>query len=147
MRYTHTNLIAGDWRRLADFYIKVFECRPIPPERDLKGRWLDEAVNLEDAHITGIHLQLPGYTDGPTLEIFQYSKQTSHTPLQANHPGLRHLAFTVPDIEKTIEKIKENGGKRLGKTTRIRIDGVGELVFAYLRDPEGNIIEVQEKPE
>jgi predicted enzyme related to lactoylglutathione lyase len=145
MRYTHTNLIAGDWRRLADFYIKVFECVPVPPERDLKGMWLDEAVNLEDAHIRGIHLQLPGYTDGPTLEIFQYSKQTLLQTPQANHPGLRHLAFTVSEIEETIEKIKENGGKPLGKPTRILIEGVGELVFAYLRDPEGNIVEVQEE--
>jgi len=31
MKYTHTNLVARDWRRLADFYIKVFGCTPVPP--------------------------------------------------------------------------------------------------------------------
>ncbi len=31
MRYIHTNIVAEDWRSLADFYVKVFGCTPIPP--------------------------------------------------------------------------------------------------------------------
>jgi predicted enzyme related to lactoylglutathione lyase len=31
MRYVHTNIVAEDWRRLADFYAKVFGCTPVPP--------------------------------------------------------------------------------------------------------------------
>ena len=34
IRYAHTNLIADDWRRLADFYIQVFACEPVSSERD-----------------------------------------------------------------------------------------------------------------
>jgi predicted enzyme related to lactoylglutathione lyase len=145
MKYTHTNLIARDWRRLADFYIKVFECKPLPPERNLKGKWLDEAVNIQDAHIQGIHLELPGYTNGPTLEIFQYNQQTPPEKSYPNHHGIRHIAFTVNNMEETIEKINKMGGKPLGKTTTIELLGVGNLVFKYMRDPEGNIIEIQGK--
>jgi len=55
---------------LADFYIRVFDCKPRPPERDLSGEWVDKLTGLPNTKIKGIHLLLPGYDiDGPTLEI------------------------------------------------------------------------------
>ena len=30
-----------------------------------------------------------------------------------------------------------------GEVTRRHVDGVGDLVFVYARDPEGNLIELQ----
>lgn len=36
---------------------------PVPPERDLKGKWLDELTGLFETKIKGIHLRLPGYDD------------------------------------------------------------------------------------
>lgn len=143
MEYVHTNLVARDWRKLAGFYIKVFNCTPLPPERDLRGEWLDKAVNLKDTHITGVHLQLPGYVDGPTLEVFQYSQEEASEKSYPNTPGLGHLAFRVPDVEETAEKIIGMGGSWVGELTTIEISKVGTLVFAYMRDPEGNIIEIQ----
>jgi len=143
MKYVHTNLVARDWRKLADFYINVFNCKPIQPERDLKGKWLEDALNLKDAHIIGIHLRLPGYTDGPTLELFQYEPEADRETSYPNTPGYGHLAFSVPDVEETAEKIIEYGGDWVGEITRVEIKGVGMLVFAYMRDPEGNILEIQ----
>lgn len=143
MKYVHTNIVARDWRQLADFYVKVFGCEPVPPERDLKGDWIDKAVNLRGTHITGVHLRLPGYRDGPTLEVFQYEDEPAREMVYPNTPGLCHLAFRVDDVLKTADKIVEMGGDWLGQLTEVEIKGVGTLVFAYMRDPEGNIIEIQ----
>lgn len=75
MKYIHSNLISKDWKTLAAFYIQVFECKMILPQRNLSGEWLSEGTGVHDAHIKGAHLRLPGYEkDGPTLEIFEYSK-------------------------------------------------------------------------
>ena len=72
--YVHTNLIARDWKRLVRFYSEVFGCEPKPPERDMSGAWLDQLTSLQNAHLSGVHLRLPGYgDDGPTLEIFSYN--------------------------------------------------------------------------
>lgn len=72
IKYVHTNIISKDWKKLADFYIKVFDCKPVPPERNQKGSWLDKGTGVKDAHIKGMHLQLPGYgKNSPTLEIFR----------------------------------------------------------------------------
>ncbi len=145
MKYIHTNLVAQDWRKLAEFYIKVFNCKAIPPTRDLRGTWLDKALDLKDVHITGVHLELPGYEKGPTLEIFQYDKEENMLKRYPNTPGYGHLAFNVSDVKKTAEQIIEGGGSSLGEITDTYIQGIGSLVFAYMRDPEGNIIEIQRK--
>jgi len=38
LRFVHTNIVARDWERLAEFYVRVFGCTPVPPERCLSGR-------------------------------------------------------------------------------------------------------------
>ena len=144
MRYVHTNLVARDWRRLAGFYVEAFSCVPVPPERDLSGGWLDRATGVEGARVRGVHLRLPGYGDfGPTLEIFQYDPALEADKPAPNRPGLGHLAFAVEDVEATRRRVRALGGGALGETVTAGISGVGGLQFAYLTDPEGNIIEVQ----
>jgi predicted enzyme related to lactoylglutathione lyase len=137
-------LIAKDWRRLAAFYQEVFGCTPIPPERNLSGEWIDRATGISGAHITGIHLRLPGFgDDGPTLEIFQYSEMPDHPKIAPNTPGFVHIAFAVDDVYKMAQMILKHGGSIVGELTVREISGLGEISFQYLADPEGNIIEIQ----
>jgi catechol 2,3-dioxygenase-like lactoylglutathione lyase family enzyme len=143
-RYVHTNLVARDWKTLARFYEQVFGCTPVPPERDLSGQWLDDAVGIQDAHIRGIHLRLPGYGDeGPTLEVFQYKPAEEGLPAAANRPGFGHIAFSVDDVKATRDAVLAAGGGELGKIVSVEVAGAGNITFAYLTDPEGNIIEIQ----
>jgi len=144
MKYIHTNLVARDWRRLANFYVKVFGCIPVPPERDLSGEWLDKAAAMHGAHIRGVHLRLPGHGDaGPTLEVFQYDEETEARTPAPNMPGYGHIAFAVDDVEATKEAVLAKGGGSVGEVVNVDLPGVGRLEFAYMRDPEGNIIEIQ----
>ena len=104
IRYTHTNLIAGDWQRLAQFYIDVFECRPQLPERDLSGEWIDRLTMIDGARIRGIHLALPGYENGPTLEIFEYSPADQEIfKKNINSMGFGHIAFHVESVQEVTE--------------------------------------------
>lgn len=143
-KFAHINLIAKDWKRLAAFYQEVLDCQPLPPERDLTGEWLDKATGIEDAQIRGIHLRLPGYgDDGPTLELFQYSKMPERLTAQTNTPGFSHIAFAVDDVAATAQAVLQAGGSEVGALTVREILGAGVVTFQYLRDPEGNIIEIQ----
>jgi len=36
-RFVHANIVAQDWKRLADFYHQVFGCTPVPPSVTLPG--------------------------------------------------------------------------------------------------------------
>jgi len=144
IKFVHTNLIARDWRRLAKFYIEAFGCKRKPPERNLQGEWLDSATSLKGAHIAGIHLTLPGYgNDGPTLEIFQYGREGRAAIPSINRPGFGHIAFSVKNVSKILERVARLGGGGVGRVVSTQIEGVGEINFVYARDPEGNIIELQ----
>ena len=143
-KYVHTNVIAGDWRSLAEFYIEVFGCVLLLPERDYEGKWLDEITGVEDAKVKGAHLRLPGYgDDGPTLEIFQYNRTPDRVNSTANRLGFTHIAFHVDDVSEAREKVLEHGGGEVGKVTSFEVSGAGHIELVYLTDPEGNIIELQ----
>ncbi|EFL50101.1 Glyoxalase/bleomycin resistance protein/dioxygenase [Solidesulfovibrio fructosivorans JJ]] len=143
-RYVHTNIVARDWRGLASFYIRLFDCRPVPPERDLSGDWLDAATALAGAHITGLHLRLPGHGDtGPTLEIFSYDALGDRLEVNANTPGFAHIAFLVDDVAAKAREMLDAGGSAVGELASREVPGVGKLTFRYMRDPEGNMIEIQ----
>jgi catechol 2,3-dioxygenase-like lactoylglutathione lyase family enzyme len=143
-RYRHTNLVARDFRRLAAFYEKVFGCTPVPPERDLQGEWLDRATGLEGAHLRGVHLRLPGCgPEGPTLEIFQYERSVAQEEPPANRFGYGHLAFLVPDVDAALAAVLAEGGRPLGQVANVEVPGAGRLTVVYVRDPEGNLLELQ----
>jgi predicted enzyme related to lactoylglutathione lyase len=143
-RYVHTNLIAADWRRLAQFYEQVFGCAPLPPQRELQGRWLEDATNVPGAQLWGIHMRLPGYgADGPTLEIFQYNHLEERPGTASNRPGFVHIAFAVDDVWAAREAVVAAGGSFVGDVVSLDVQGAGTVTFAYVTDPEGNIIELQ----
>jgi catechol 2,3-dioxygenase-like lactoylglutathione lyase family enzyme len=144
MRYAHTNIAARDWKKLSEFYINVFGRTVKPPERKLSGDWLDRGTGLSEAELEGVHLLLPGYGDsGPTLEIFSYKDTYECEPVMANYTGFTHIAFEVEDVERIFSDALKRGATKLGKVTKKIIDGIGLLSFVYLRDPEGNILEIQ----
>ncbi len=143
-RFAHVNIVAEDWRRLANFYEQVLGCARVPPQRDLKGRWLEEGTGVPKAEIQGMHLRLPGYgEDGPTLEIFQYSQEADRPDSALNRPGLAHIAFAVDDVEAARDAVLAAGGSTVGKIASLPVRGAGRVTFAYVTDPEGNIIELQ----
>lgn len=143
LKYVHTNLISKDWRKLADFYIKVFDCKESGKETSLFGDWLEKGVGIEKANIKGIQLVLPGYDrDGPTLEIFQYNENLEKAnPIVANREGYGHIAFQVDNVQSTLDKMIENGGNKVGEVVSKEFKS-GTLTFTYASDPEGNLIEL-----
>jgi catechol 2,3-dioxygenase-like lactoylglutathione lyase family enzyme len=147
IKYAHTNVIAKDWKALSEFYIKVFDCKPIYPERNLSGEWIERATGIPDTRIRGIHLALPGYENGPTLEIFGYEPELPREgESRINRQGFGHIAFLVDSaeaVESRLERLIEHGGKQLGETVRKVVEGVGVLTMVYAQDPEGNFVEIQ----
>jgi predicted enzyme related to lactoylglutathione lyase len=143
-RFVHVNLIAQDWKKLAQFYERIFGCMLISPERHLAGEWLAASTGVPDAQIQGAHLRLPGGGDeGPTLEIFQYNRMEERPETAANRPGFAHIAFAVDDVAAVRDAVLAAGGGIVGELTSVEISGAGSITFAYVTDPEGNIVELQ----
>jgi catechol 2,3-dioxygenase-like lactoylglutathione lyase family enzyme len=144
IKFAHTNIITDDWKALADFYIQVFGCSPLYPERDLKGNWLEQITNIPNAHLRGIHLVLPGYENNlPTLEIFQYEENLDAPTPGANRKGFGHIAFKVDDVQAVLAAVIAHGGSQLGAVAETDVPGVGHLTIVYAQDIDGNIVELQ----
>jgi catechol 2,3-dioxygenase-like lactoylglutathione lyase family enzyme len=110
----------------------------------MSGAWLDSVTSLRNAHLTGLHLRLPGYDDdGPTLEIFGYDQLMECELPAANQCGFAHIAFAVDDVDEALRAVIAAGGGAVGDIATTKVDGVGTLHVVYARDPEGNIVELQ----
>jgi predicted enzyme related to lactoylglutathione lyase len=143
-RFAHTNLIAVDWQRLAEFYQRVFGCVPVPPERDLSGEAMEKGTAIPAAHLRGMHLRLPGHGDrGPTLEIYAYDPALPASNEPVNRPGFRHLAFAVDDVLSARGEVLAHGGHAVGEVVTVGVPGAGSVTWCYVTDPEGNILELQ----
>jgi catechol 2,3-dioxygenase-like lactoylglutathione lyase family enzyme len=142
IRFAHVNLVALDWERLAGFYERVFGCTRMPPERDLSGEWLEAGTGVAGACIRGVHLRLPG-ASGPTLEIFAYQPALDPLPTAPNRPGWGHIAFEVENVAAVRQAVIDGGGQAVGELVSTEIEGAGAIRFAYVADPEGNVIELQ----
>lgn len=143
-RFGHVNIIARDWRALADFYVRVLGCVPVPPERDLHGPELAAATGIPNAALHGFHLRLPGGgPTGPTLEIFQYDPSLAHPVPEANRPGFGHIAFVVPDVPTARATMIAEGGASMGEVVTTPTADGRRVTWCYLTDPEGNIVELQ----
>lgn len=142
--FRHVNIIARDWELLAQFYEKTFGCERILPGRDMSGKWIEQGTGVDNVHIKGVHLKLPGFNENsPTLEIFQYNHGIENEGKSVNKDGFTHIAFLVEDVEQDLKTVLENGGRELGKVVKKDFEELGVLTFVYAGDPEGNIIELQ----
>ena len=120
VRYVHTNLVARDWRRLADFYIRLFGCELVPPERDFSGPELEAGTAVPGASLAGAHLRLPGFDEsGPTL------------------------AFQVDSVRDARAEVLHAGGTPIGEVVVLTTATGGRVTWCYVADPEGNILELQ----
>jgi catechol 2,3-dioxygenase-like lactoylglutathione lyase family enzyme len=91
-----------------------------------------------------MHLRLPGGgPEGPTLEIYSYDDVGLRPLSMPNETGYGHLAFSVDDVSAAVRDIVDHGGTLLGQIATSTVTGIGDLEVIYVRDPEGNIIELQ----
>jgi catechol 2,3-dioxygenase-like lactoylglutathione lyase family enzyme len=144
MKYVHTNLIARDWRALADFYIAHFGCEVVPPERNYSGEALEAGTGVAGSTLRGVHLRLPGHgPHGPTLEIYTYSKLAGGPQPAVNRPGLGHIAFEVESVAGARRDVLAAGGRAVGEIVTLTTAAGTRVTWCYVTDPEGNIIELQ----
>jgi catechol 2,3-dioxygenase-like lactoylglutathione lyase family enzyme len=124
--------------------VQTLGCVAVPPERHFSGRILEAGTGVSDACLDGVHLRLPGMGDkGPTLEIFTYSPEVQGPAPRVNEPGFGHIGFQVASVEAAREVILREGGSAVGDVVTLATADGRQVTWCYVRDPEGNIIELQ----
>ncbi len=143
IQFSHINIIAKDWKAIAKFYTTVFSCTPLPDGDELAGPWIDRLTGIPGAKLRGVHLLLP---NSPiALEIFSYTDMVEQSQTYPNTQGFTHIAFTVDNLEEIVQKVLQQGGSLVGDVVEKSFPNSGTFALVYLRDPEGNIIELQQE--
>jgi len=142
MKLVHINLVARDAKTLAAFYVHVFKCVNLREPKMLSGEMVSRGNGLPNSEIYSIWLGLPN-CDAPFLEIHEHKIVHDRAQPKVNEPGFGHLSFQVENISTTLLAICEAGGVGVGEV--INFGSTEEpFLIVYTRDPEGNILELEQ---
>ena len=124
--FLHTMLRVGDWQRSIDFYTKAFGMREIRRRDVPAGKYPNVFVGYgEDTDHTLIEMT---YNYG----VEKYEMGTA----------FGHLAVGVPDVAKACEVAAAAGGVVTRPPGPVQH---GTTIIAFVRDPDGYLIELVER--
>jgi predicted enzyme related to lactoylglutathione lyase len=142
MKLAHINLVARDAGVLAAFYVNVFKCEHLREPEMLSGEKVSRGNGISNSKIYSIWLKFPEL-DLPFLEIHEHNVTHDRNQPRVNEPGFGHLSFQMEDISFVLSAIIRAGGAQIGEITDF---GTADKPFliAYARDPEGNVLELEQ---
>jgi catechol 2,3-dioxygenase-like lactoylglutathione lyase family enzyme len=99
-------------------------------------------VGLEGVRADIAIVQTPDGNGRLELTTFHSpSSQGGDRQAPANAPGIRHLLFTVDDIDAAVAGLQARGAELVGELVRYQ----DSYRLCYVRGPEGIIIELAER--
>lgn len=111
-------------------------------EWEMEGELMGYAVGLNDVKVACVGLGMP---DGQTwIELIKFYTPSDEKDIQqtfANTLGIRHIAFTVEDIEAVVAKLKKKGTEIFSEIQQYE----ESYKLCYVRGPEGIILELAEE--
>jgi catechol 2,3-dioxygenase-like lactoylglutathione lyase family enzyme len=138
----HVAIHVRDMDRMIEFYQDAFGFEVVgEPFGWSESERIDRLVDVPRSAARGAMLR----AGSCYVEIFQYSAPapSSTRPLQPFDRGYTHFCVDVTDIEREYERLKALG---MTFSQPGPID-VGHVRSIYGRDPEGNLIEIQQTAE
>ena len=135
----HFAIHVNDFDRMVKFYREAFGFEIVGEEFSWSNdEFIDTIVDVKNSAARGAMLR----AGTCYFEMFQYTapKPESDKPLKAFDKGYTHFCVDVTDIEQEYERLK---GLGMTFSQPAPID-VGHVISIYGRDPEGNVIELQQ---
>lgn len=120
----HIAIIASDYNKAKDFYVNKLGLKV---NREVERKEREDFIIFLDG--------------GENIEIELFIEK--NPPKRLTRPearGLRHLAFRVDDIFKSVEELKKRGIE----TEEIRIDPLNGKHMTFFFDPDGLPLELHE---
>lgn len=139
----HVGLSTPDLDRLQAFYRDVMGFEVV-----MTTHWRDRDIIDRMVGLTGSAARQVMLKSGNAyLELFQYESPTPRTAVADRNPadhGYTHICIDVVDIDAEYERLSANGMTFHAPPPSIDELGHTRLRAIYARDPDGNIVELQE---
>lgn len=136
----HVGVIVNDLSAAKEFFLDFG--LEVKGEWEMEGELMGYAVELNDVRVACVGLGMP---DGQTwIELIKFYSPSDEKDIQqsyANTLGIRHIAFTVEDIEAVVAKLKKKGTEIFSEIQRYE----DSYKLCYVRGPEGIILELAEE--
>lgn len=141
MRFDQVKFVANDVERLIAFYVEALDCSVARGPVEVNDPEIIGAIGAPPgSRITLAMLSLPGPEEGVVLEL--YSIAGDDALVWPYSPGQGQIAFQVDDVDAVVVRAISSGGSRLGEVADWQTPWGSTARFVYLRDPEGNIVDV-----
>jgi catechol 2,3-dioxygenase-like lactoylglutathione lyase family enzyme len=115
-RINHVSISARDLRESVDFYVELLAAEPLPtPNFGLPVQWL--AVGRTQLHLFERDVEPPSH---------------------------HHLGITVDDLEPVFRVAERRGAFERDTFGNHLVELPGDVVQLYLRDPAGNLVEIDQ---
>jgi glyoxylase I family protein len=144
-KFRHVAIVVQDLDRMVNFYTQTLGFL-VKRQFAIGNEDFRKGIGLSDADAIVTHLMIPN--SDVEIELLQF-KETKNlvSPSPANTQGYRHFAVVVDDLKESWRELKEKGISFLSKPITVQEpEEVAGFQFVYFRDPEGNIIELNELP-
>jgi len=139
-RIDHVGVIVNDLSAAKEFFLDFG--LEVKGEWEMEGDLMGYAVGLNDVRVACVGL---GTTDGQTwIELIKFYTPSDEKDIQqpfANTLGIRHIAFTVEDIEAVVANLKKKGTEIFSEIQQYE----ESYKLCYVRGPEGIILELAEE--
>jgi lactoylglutathione lyase len=135
----HVGLQVSDIDRAGAFYVAALGARWMVMPLAFEGDGAAQAMGHEGAKL---RLAMLGLGEA-MLELFEFTGDD--VPEWARRPRdgrLPHLAVLVEDTDAALERVEAAGGRRIWP----EVDRFGRARVVYVTDPDGNVVELLDKP-
>jgi len=141
----HTGLTVSDLERSLHFWRDAMGMEVLF-QQEKAGGYLEAIVREPGAHVRMAHLAFGG--EGPRVELFQYLAPGGgrHFSRPADQ-GFAHVCVACDDLGEWLERLIAAGGTPFSEPVEIDtgVNRGGRGV--YLRDPDGHVVELFERPQ
>jgi glyoxylase I family protein len=146
-KFRHVAIIVKDLDKMVDFYTKVMGFN-VKRMIEIESEDFRKGISIPNAKAKVAHLTHPDLA--MELELFEFYNNQNDNPNPdiSNMPGYRHIAFIVEDLEQCYKTLKDNNIEFFSEPITVKEPAsVAGFKFVYFKDPEGNIIELNQLPE
>lgn len=138
--FNHTSFTVPDLERAVRFWCDTLGFEG-PPVAERTGDWVERVTGVRGARIRVAHL----YGHGHHMEFIEYRDGSrENATAMPDRPGTGHVCLEVDDIDSAWRALHAAGATALGEITEIGDPGMRPCKAAYIRDPNGIIIELLE---
>jgi catechol 2,3-dioxygenase-like lactoylglutathione lyase family enzyme len=141
-RLFHVNICVSDMERSIKFYQSLGFTKV--NDFTLDDPSVGDVLGLDAKKLRGVFMRLGSDSAAPVLDLVQFIDPPPRGQPYAtlNNIGICRIAFSVDDIDKTNDMLKELGVTFVAPLKKIKGPGGNVIGVVCFKDPDGTVLEL-----